>query len=78
MRGSPAFYHPEPLAKRRPPCRSVSELAEEFGVDMRVLGRMLHKNGPQPRLNRRDHGSRNNWYNAAEVRAWWKQEKSNE
>lgn len=62
----------------RVPLRTITELAEEFGVTSRTLAGLLansdtspsqvFKTGTGVRTSRR-----NIWYNPAEVRAWWKQ-----
>lgn len=62
-------------AGKREPLRTISELAEEFGVTKQMLGMALAKPGaPQPVFD----GSktyniiRAKWFKPSEVRAWWK------
>lgn len=64
--------------QHRPPCRNLSELAEEFGIKRRALMGMIssaardNKQPPKPVFfkNTRQYGVVN-YYNHAEFRAWW-------
>lgn len=55
----------------RKPCRSLKEMAEEFGVTLRSLVVLLKsRNGPEPKLRHRGATS-NNWYDPDAMRKWW-------
>ena len=61
--------------KALPPLRTITEMAEEFGLTSHQLAGLMCRselNPPQPRI--KSHGRRvtNTYYNPAEVRAWWK------
>lgn len=62
-------------AGKREPLRTLSELAEEFGVTKEGLGRALAKPGaPQPVFDGRKTYNilKAKWFKPSEVRAWWK------
>lgn len=55
------------------PLRTTTEMADEFGVDRSLLGRLLKKDpaAPTPRVNSRSATVKNLWYDPREVRKWW-------
>lgn len=60
----------------REPLRTVTELAEEFGISKQALGMALAKPGaPSPVLDyrRKNVVLRAKWFRPSEVRAWWKE-----
>ena len=62
-------------AGKREPLRTLSELADEFGVSKWQFGRALAKPGaPQPVFDgqKRYNILRTKWFRPSEVRAWWK------
>ena len=60
------------LSKSRPPLRSATELAEEFGISVNRLGGLLGGyNGPKSRLSRRNISMKNSWFDRSEVVLWW-------
>lgn len=63
------------LAGRREPLKTVSELAEEFGITKQLLGHALAEPGaPLPVVDGKAarHALRAKWFKPSEVRAWWK------
>lgn len=58
----------------RKPLRSLGELADEFGIDVHVLGKLIkNKNGPEAVLDHRNAKIfKNKWYRHDEVRKWWR------
>ena len=54
------------------PLRTITEMAEEFVVERRVLASLLgHRGGPRP-VMRVGTTQSNSWYDPAAVRLWWK------
>jgi hypothetical protein len=61
--------------KSLPPLRTVTEMAQEFGLTLRQLSGYLGnaKDAPKPVFKHSGAaGHRNTWYNPAEMREWWK------
>ncbi len=52
------------------PKRSVRELALEFGIDPRRLGRLLSADPGAP-VSILETGTNTRWYDPATVRQWW-------
>lgn len=73
-------YFPRTMKARQhhKPVRSVSELAEEFGVDSRALGKMLSIDPNAPKCELANgvaptrEGARFRYFEPNAVRAWWK------
>lgn len=68
-------YKAKRAAGRREPLRTVSELADEFGVTKEGLGKALAQPGaPQPVFNGKQtrNALKAKWFKPSEVRAWWK------
>ena len=59
---------------RRAPLRTVTELAQEFGLTLaQMRGRLRAADAPKPVMVRRSQtAGQNTWYAPEEVRAWWK------
>lgn len=54
----------------RKPLSTFTEMAEEFGIPTQTLNRLIgHHHGPKPKTK----GARNSYYDADEMRAWWKE-----
>lgn len=65
------LYH----GKNLPPLRTVTELAQEFGLTLRQLALLLgqDKDAPKPVFRHGcAAGARNTWYKPSEMRAWWR------
>ena len=59
----------------RPPLRTATEMAQEFGLSLAQLSRRMTLSGDAPMPVMKHTGSpkaRNTWYNPAEMREWWK------
>lgn len=55
----------------RPPLRTFTEMADEFGVPTNSLSALLgHTNGPKPELKKFGMVS-NKWYEPVAMRKWW-------
>lgn len=58
--------------KKRPPLRTFTEFAEEFGVSSQKLSVMLGRGGsPKPELTNNSRHKFNTWYVVKEMRDWW-------
>lgn len=58
---------------RREPCRTLKEMADEFGTShFRLIGLMRTRGGPKPVLVSSGH-SGVRWYSPREVRKWWRE-----
>ena len=61
--------------QKRPPLRTTKEMADEFGISFARLSGLIstHKGAPTPIFKRHGvvKGAINNWYNPAEMRAWY-------
>ena len=68
--------NPEPSSKlriKRPPLSSCRELAAEFGCTTHQLAGLIAMDAKAPRHKVDADGTvKNRWYDAKEVRKWWK------
>ena len=61
-------------AQRRPPLRSLAEMAAELGISTHKLSAELHADPAAPRKRLQHHGAVcGTWYEPRELRAWWAQ-----
>lgn len=62
----------DPMRGKRPPLRTFKEVAEDLGIAPQRLSVLIkHHNGPQPKIRSKGVVASNNYYDPAEVRAWW-------
>lgn len=58
---------------RREPCRTLTEMAEEFGVSHGSLKKLMGTSGgPKPAFIANG-PSRTRWYSPREMRRWWRE-----
>ena len=60
----------------KPPLRTVTELATEFGISQKCLSNLMRfstTQPPEPQLRHRGKTSAT-WYEPVAMRAWWKRE----
>lgn len=70
------YFEDELSSLKRPyraPLRTLTELANEFGVPAKTLQTKLARipGAPRPKLLGRNNAHRATWYSPEEVRAWW-------
>lgn len=69
-------YSLEKAKSPRPPLRTITELAEEFGLSPKHLGQLIAKfEGPQCIQNHRCAYSKNKWFDPRAVRVWFAENK---
>lgn len=57
----------------RPPMRTLAELAEEFGVDIKRLRHCVTmRNAPAPLVHKSGTAANTRYYVHADMRKWWK------